>query len=106
MSGAGVLCAAGMMSTAGKVLSEKMDVIQLTFYTAPISCALLFPFFVVREVQCHIHYHQQGPQHCFSNPESVNVSRSIAHCELKQQSTSHCASVQLVLPPDPALLQL
>lgn len=46
---AGVLCAAGMMSMAGKVLSEKLDVMQLTFYTAPISCSVLFPFFLARE---------------------------------------------------------
>lgn len=39
-----------MMSMAGKVLSEKLDVMQLTFYTAPISCSVLFPFFLAREV--------------------------------------------------------
>ena len=49
-AGAGVLCAAAMMSTAGKVLSEKLDVAQLTFYTAPISCTILLPFFVSQEV--------------------------------------------------------
>ncbi len=47
---AGVLCAAAMLSTAGLVLSEKMDVLQLTFYTAPVSCAMLFPFYLLREV--------------------------------------------------------
>lgn len=48
--GAGVLCAAAMLSTAGLVLSEKMDVLQLTFYTAPVSFAMLLPFYLFREV--------------------------------------------------------
>lgn len=38
---------------AGLVLSEKLDVLQLTFYTAPVSCAMLFPFYLLREV-CHL----------------------------------------------------
>lgn len=51
-----VLCIAGTVSnaalvcTSGKLLSEKMDVLLLTFYTAPISCASLLPGFVFREV--------------------------------------------------------
>ena len=48
---AGVLCAAAMLSTAGRLLSEKMDVLQLTFYTAPVSCVMLFPFYLIREVR-------------------------------------------------------
>lgn len=39
-----------MLSTAGRVLAEKMNVLQLTFYTAPVSCAMLFPVYLVREV--------------------------------------------------------
>lgn len=40
-----------MLSMAGLVLSEKLDVLQLTFYTAPVSCAMLLPFYLIREVQ-------------------------------------------------------
>ena len=50
-SHAGVLCAAAMMSTAGRVLSEKMDVLQLAFYTAPVSSCVLMPFFWFLEVR-------------------------------------------------------
>lgn len=39
-----------MMSTSGKVLSEKMDVFRLSFYTAPVSCLALLPFVYWREV--------------------------------------------------------
>ena len=47
----GVLCAAAMMSTAGRVLSEKIDVLQLAFYTAPVSSCVLLPFFWFLEVR-------------------------------------------------------
>ena len=47
---AGTVCNAAMMSTAGKVMSEKVDVLRLTFYTAPISCSVLLPLFLIREV--------------------------------------------------------
>lgn len=39
-----------MMSMSGKVLSEKLDVLRLTFYTSPISCMFLLPFYYLREV--------------------------------------------------------
>jgi drug/metabolite transporter (DMT)-like permease len=46
----GTVCNAAMICTSGKLLSEKMDVLRLAFYTAPVSCAVLLPLFVVREV--------------------------------------------------------
>lgn len=46
----GTVCNAAMMSTTGKVMSEKLDVLRLAFYTAPVSCALLLPLFYIREV--------------------------------------------------------
>lgn len=52
---AGTVCNAAMMSTAGKVMSEKVDVLRLTFYTAPVSCAVLLPLFLVREVRLAAH---------------------------------------------------
>jgi hypothetical protein len=33
------------------VLKEDIDVIRLTFYTAPVSVAILVPFFFARELQ-------------------------------------------------------
>ena len=36
---------------SGKLLKEKLDVVRLTFYTAPVSLACLAPFFVVYEVR-------------------------------------------------------
>jgi hypothetical protein len=47
-----MLSNAAMMSTSGRVLSEKLDVVRLTFYTAPVSCLALLPFFLWREVRC------------------------------------------------------
>lgn len=33
-----------------QILSEKVDVLRLTFYTAPVSCGALVPVFFLREV--------------------------------------------------------
>ena len=33
-----------------QILSEKLDVLRLAFYTAPVSCAALVPVFFLREV--------------------------------------------------------
>lgn len=46
----GTVCNAAMMSTTGKVMSEKLDVLRLAFYTAPVSCTVLLPLFYIREV--------------------------------------------------------
>lgn len=48
---AGTICNAGMMSMSGRLLSEKVDVLQLTFYTAPVSFLTILPAFLYREVQ-------------------------------------------------------
>lgn len=46
----GTMSNAAMMSMTGRLLSEKIDVLRLTFYTAPVSCLLLLPVFLTREV--------------------------------------------------------
>ncbi|BDA45945.1 probable sugar phosphate/phosphate translocator At1g12500 [Coccomyxa sp. Obi] len=56
----GVLCAAAMMSTAGRVLSEKIDVLQLAFYTAPVSSCVLLPFFWFLEKDQFLVYAQEN----------------------------------------------
>lgn len=47
---AGTICNGAMMTFSGKILSEKLDVVRLTFYTAPISLLCLSPFLVWREL--------------------------------------------------------
>ena len=47
---AGTFSNAAMMTMSGKVLSEKLDVLRLTFYTSPISCLCLLPFYYFKEV--------------------------------------------------------
>ncbi len=39
------------LRAAGKIMSEKVDALRLTFYTAPSSCAVLAPFFYAREAR-------------------------------------------------------
>ena len=43
-----------MMSLSGKVLSEKVDALQLAFYTAPVSFGAIMPVFLFREVRMFI----------------------------------------------------
>lgn len=52
----GTLCSAGMLSTAGKLLSEQVDVLRLAFYTAPISAICLAPLFYKHEVGQPLQY--------------------------------------------------
>ena len=49
-----------MMSTAGRVLTQKIDVLQLAFYTAPVSSAVLLPFFWVLERERFLVYAAQN----------------------------------------------
>lgn len=46
----GTVCNGAMMTFSGKLLSEKLDVVRLTFYTAPVSLACLTPFMIWREL--------------------------------------------------------
>lgn len=62
----GTVCNAAMMSTSGRVLSEKLDVLRLAFYTAPVSCVALFPFCYAREVSFH-----EGAHNIFLQTESL-----------------------------------
>lgn len=39
-----------MLVASSRVLSEKLDVIQLAFFTAPVTCLALLPLVVAREV--------------------------------------------------------
>lgn len=47
----GTVCNGAMMTFSGKLLSEKLDVVRLTFYTAPVSLCCLAPFFWMYERQ-------------------------------------------------------
>eukprot|EP00798_Chlamydomonas_sp_ICE-L_P000372 gene372-1760_t len=50
-----ILCIIGtisnglMMCTIGKIMSEKMSALRLAFYTAPVTCLVLAPFFYALE---------------------------------------------------------
>jgi len=46
----GTVCNGAMMTFSGKLLSEKLDVVRLTFYTAPVSLLCLSPFMAWREL--------------------------------------------------------
>lgn len=56
-TGAGMVSNALMMTTSGRVLSERMDCLRLTFYTAPVSCVCLVPFYIFKEVRSRLSKH-------------------------------------------------
>lgn len=62
-----ILCILGtisnglMMSSIGKILSEKVDVLRLTFYTAPITCLAILPFYAAMESTLLAEYQRQHP---------------------------------------------
>lgn len=43
-------CNAAASCCTGRVMSEKVDVLRLTFYMAPVSCCILVPFYFREEV--------------------------------------------------------
>jgi drug/metabolite transporter (DMT)-like permease len=52
------ICNGAMMTFAGKLLSEKLDVVRLTFYTAPVSLTCLAPFYFKIEHTRFLSYFQ------------------------------------------------
>lgn len=56
----GTICNGLMMTSSGRLLSEKIDVLRLTFYTAPISCMILSPFYYHLEYNKLQVYKQQA----------------------------------------------
>lgn len=59
----GTVCNGAMMTFSGKLLGEKLDVVRLTFYTAPVSLLCLVPFFCIYELEKFMAYlpsHRNG----------------------------------------------
>lgn len=50
------VCNAAMMTFSGKLMSEKLDVVRLTFYVAPISLLCLVPFYWIYERERFANY--------------------------------------------------
>ncbi|KAL6785713.1 hypothetical protein ACKKBF_B01345 [Auxenochlorella protothecoides x Auxenochlorella symbiontica] len=59
---AATVCNGAMMTFSGKVMSEKLDVVSLTFYTAPVSLFCLLPFFLKFELAKLMAYLPENPQ--------------------------------------------
>lgn len=52
----GTVSNAAMMTFSGKLLSEKLDVVRLTFYTAPVALLCLLPFAFFLEYESLVSY--------------------------------------------------
>eukprot|EP00884_Botryococcus_braunii_P008683 jgi/Botrbrau1/17816/Bobra.0127s0061.1 len=72
----GTISNAAMMTTSGKVLSERVDALRLTFYTAPVSLLALLPAFYLREYEAFsLNY---LPAHRWETLSIVGVTSVIA----------------------------
>ena len=58
-----------MMSSIGKLLSEKLDVLRLTFYTAPLTCFVLLPFYYSLEDARYKEYHVDSTNNAYMGKE-------------------------------------
>lgn len=56
----GTMCNGLAMSSIGKLLTEKLDVLRLTFYTAPLTLFVLVPFYKQLEAPAFASYSTQG----------------------------------------------
>ena len=92
----GTVCNAAMMSTSGRILSEKLDVLRLAFYTAPVSCIALFPFCYFHEVSfdvphCHTVSEMCIIKHVYDATWSVSGASNKAH----ERAHSSCACLMM-----------
>lgn len=98
---AGTFSNAAMMSMSGRVLSEKLDVLRLTFYTSPISCLCLLPFYYLREVCagdfgfafpaslcCPLH--QSDKRYSSLSSSNQNVSAGVCLLSMKRSIMQPC----------------
>ncbi|KAI3431814.1 hypothetical protein D9Q98_010567 [Chlorella vulgaris] len=53
---AATICNGGFMTVSSKLMSEKLDVVRLGFYVAPVSLACLLPFFLMYELDAFSAY--------------------------------------------------
>lgn len=96
---AGTVCSGVTICTAGKVLTEKVDAMRLAFYTAPVSCAVLFPLALIHEVKPA----QQPAGVCVNGSRQTDPAEAAEHSLLLQSQKviifwkGHRSEVLLIL---------
>lgn len=76
----GTACNGLMMSSIGRLLSEKLDVLRLTFYTAPLTLCVLVPFFNKLEAPGYYQYAASGTAGGAYIGEKAGCRRGVALC--------------------------
>ena len=95
---AGTISNALMMTTSGRVLSEKVDVLRLTFYTAPVSLAALLPAFVAsgeagRFAREYAPLHGRDAYIIILATSAVALSYNVVHSLMIQQTSAVTTTV-------------
>jgi len=92
----GTVSNAAMVSTSGKLLSEKLDVIRLTFYTAPVSCTFLLPLFLMKEWSAftqHISQNNYGVGLVLLCSSAVALLYNVVHALMIQKTSAVTVTV-------------
>jgi hypothetical protein len=96
----GTISNAAMMSTSGRLLTERIDVLRLTFYTAPVSLAALLPLYAWQEARVRLAL----CMHACMDPSPVHAVVPLqAHCHAQISLTVtflEPASVESTCAPD------
>jgi drug/metabolite transporter (DMT)-like permease len=82
---AGTISNGAMMTFSSKLLSEKLDVVRLTFYTAPVSLACLLPLCLWREARPFAAYwaaHAGGAGRVMALSSLMAVSYNLTHATM------------------------
>jgi drug/metabolite transporter (DMT)-like permease len=95
---AGTVSNAAMMTTSGKVLAEKVDVLRLTFYTAPVSLTALVPAFLAsgeasRFANDYMPLHGRDAYVIILATSAVALSYNVVHSLMIQQTSAVTTTV-------------
>jgi drug/metabolite transporter (DMT)-like permease len=95
---AATLCHALTMASAGKMLTEKMDVVRLSFYTAPLSCFVVSPFYMQMESDRFQAYFKEH-SNSFVGAHSTSQHGTARHITAQHGS---CTQPPRLIPPPAA----
>jgi drug/metabolite transporter (DMT)-like permease len=93
---AGTISNGAMMTFSSKLLSEKLDVVRLTFYTAPVSLACLLPLCLWREARPFAAYwaaHAGGAGRVMALSSVMAVSYNLTHATMIKRMSAVTTTV-------------
>ncbi|KAI3432322.1 hypothetical protein D9Q98_003881 [Chlorella vulgaris] len=93
---AATICNGLMMTFSSKLMSQKLDVVQLSFYVAPVSLLCLAPFFIIFEAERFATYwpmNQHGAGLIMLTSSVIAVLYNLAHQKMIQTVSAVATTV-------------